>query len=734
MSTTLAYICAILFWTALSSAVPHAENVPSYETSKRQTIPSTWTCGDDHYNSGDECHCNCGAYDPDCDSSSTVVGCSAGDSCNSNALCVPQEWTCDPSYYQDGAYCDCGCGAVDPDCEMIHLPEGTDPAYFTFCADESEPDAGNAWICQIGECVQIATPPSTFTCNWNYYPDNRCFCGCGDEDCADTSAEVVGCPAGQPCTADGNTCVSPVPASWQCNPVTYDDGEYCDCNCGAYDPDCDDRNSILYNCPNHQYYCDNTGTCIANGTASNVPPEWTCDYQYYDGNDGCDCNCGAYDPDCSDSNAELYGCQQGEYCYTDGTCLHPDWNCDPAAYGKNEICECNCGVSDPDCFENGTASSNPVANCGGDEICVDGVCYDPQSGGTIPGWTCDPASFNANDGCNCNCGARDPDCDKTSAQADYVICQDGDVISNSTYFYCYSTSQVDRCVHDFWTCDPLAYNNDDLVCDCECGIDDPDCMDAGIPEITGCPDGQGEAVCPYGYCEQRQAPPEWTCNPNWYYAIDYCHCNCGAYDPDCQFPELEVVGCNGTDTCSADGECVPAQPPTTQPLTTQALTTQALTTQALTTHALTTHAAAPVTTKPVTTKPVTTKPLTTKPVTTKPLTTKAVTTKPLTTHAAAPVTTHAAAPVTTHAAAPVTTHAGTSPCGVGPAFTQQCCSASSYSGSSGYICNGNGSGFYYCLSGPFAPQSAHFACPAGTSCRCAPGVECSNGGTVSPCT
>ena len=29
-------------------------------------IPTTWTCKPEQYGKGDGCHCNCGAFDPDC--------------------------------------------------------------------------------------------------------------------------------------------------------------------------------------------------------------------------------------------------------------------------------------------------------------------------------------------------------------------------------------------------------------------------------------------------------------------------------------------------------------------------------------------------------------------------------------------------------------------------------------------------------------------------------------------
>jgi len=51
----------------------------------------------------------------------------------------------------------------------------------------------------------------------------------------------------------------------------------------------------------------------------------------------------------------------------------------------------------------------------------------------------------------------------------------------------------------------------------------------------------------------------------------------------------------------------------------------------------------------------------------------------------------------------------------------------------GYFCGTNKGGFYTCMNGAWAALSSWQSCPAGTSCWCDYGVECSNGGTESPC-
>jgi len=164
---------------------------------------------------------------------------------------------------------------------------------------------------------------------------------------------------------------------------------------------------------------------------------------------------------------------------------------------------------------------------------------------------------------------------------------------------------------------------------------------------------------------------------------------------------------------------------TTGPISTGALSTGALTTGELTTGALTTGA---LTTGALTTGQITTGALTTGALTTGALTTGAITTGAITTRAitTGPITTRAA---TTRAA---TTRALTT-VGLTTGSVESICSHYSFTGQSGYFCNPQHNGFYYCLHGELSSQSTFMVCPEGTSCSCAEGVECSNNRHQSPC-
>lgn len=115
--------------------------------------------------------------------------------------------------------------------------------------------------------------------------------------------------------------------------------------------------------------------------AATVPPEWTCDPDYYDTDDGCDCGCGALDPDCEDGTVDSCddcndedACSDSEDCSdinpTENWLCRPsvpaEWTCDPDYYGTDDGCDCGCGTLDPDCT-NATVGS--CEYCGEDGAC-----------------------------------------------------------------------------------------------------------------------------------------------------------------------------------------------------------------------------------------------------------------------------------------------------------------------------------------------------------------------------
>lgn len=148
-----------------------------------------------------------------------------------------------------------------------------------------------------------------------------------------------------------------------------------------------------------------------------LPASWSCNPAYYGTSDGCDCACGAYDPDCDSGNQQLYNCSEGESCNEEGLCVSPPpqlpeepssegWTCNVDYYGTADGCDCNCGVPDPDCDITG----QQLYGCMAGETCSDaGACVAEEP---VSAWACDPSYYDASDGCDCACGEVDPDCNK----------------------------------------------------------------------------------------------------------------------------------------------------------------------------------------------------------------------------------------------------------------------------------------------------------------------------------
>eukprot|EP00732_Lithocolla_globosa_P002429 Lithocolla_globosa_v1_NODE_1584_length_2467_cov_5.572139.p1 type:complete len:763 gc:universal NODE_1584_length_2467_cov_5.572139:2427-139(-) len=224
---------------------------------------------------------------------------------------------------------------------------------------------------------------------------------------------------------------------WTCEPCYYDHDDGCDCECGIIDPDCTPDADI--------FGCDPTTSCFdgvclvpSEGTTKmdenekkqfsqlphhhhqsspntnpttekksqqkpssshqqqqtrdhiTVPSNFTCPSSYYHSQDGCDCNCGVFDPDCSDPLAQIYGCfGENIYCTFDGMCspipedqpsIPAEWQCDSSTYSSQDGCDCNCGVRDPDCDLSDTQYFVPLVGCpvSGSTCNAEGVCQLPE--------------------------------------------------------------------------------------------------------------------------------------------------------------------------------------------------------------------------------------------------------------------------------------------------------------------------------------------------------------------
>lgn len=139
-------------------------------------------------------------------------------------------------------------------------------------------------------------------------PDDCGAASCGDGVC-DLSEDEVSCP--DDC---GGVGPSGPPAGWTCPSGWWDAREGCDCGCGARDPDCDVPGQRVFHCGEGET-CDAAGQCTAGEGM------WFCPASYYGTSDGCDCECGAYDPDCDDASQSVLNCPDGYSCGSGGRCV-----------------------------------------------------------------------------------------------------------------------------------------------------------------------------------------------------------------------------------------------------------------------------------------------------------------------------------------------------------------------------------------------------------------------------
>ena len=104
------------------------------------------------------------------------------------------------------------------------------------------------------------------------------------------------------------------------------------------------------------------------------PDEWTCGINK---KEFCDCGCGAYDPDCyayykSSVGYALYPstCKEGTVCSVE-TAKCEKWTCDPVDYNRpySSICDCNCGMWDPNCEDSPSYYYIKGCNYSTKEIC-----------------------------------------------------------------------------------------------------------------------------------------------------------------------------------------------------------------------------------------------------------------------------------------------------------------------------------------------------------------------------
>lgn len=118
-------------------------------------------------------------------------------------------------------------------------------------------------------------------CDWaDTCTNNVCVCSpyCGSRDCGDDGCggSCGMCGTNETCSSSGHCTYSgggtSPPATWHCNAAYWDAGDGCDCDCGALDPDCGQAGQQLEGCTGlSSPTCDSQGLCTGGGACNAIP-------------------------------------------------------------------------------------------------------------------------------------------------------------------------------------------------------------------------------------------------------------------------------------------------------------------------------------------------------------------------------------------------------------------------------------------------------------------------------
>lgn len=270
--------------------------------------------------------------------------------------------------------------------------------------------------CIVLERIEVDTtfPPPGWTCSLDRMGDGEtCDCRCGtfDPDCFE-DLPITGCMSGQLCLPELAGGMAVGRCTDDCD---RDEGRMCPAGGVCVDDWADDvctadlervdRLAQLGDvCRPEARWCAVLGAAPGPGVA-----EGYCDLER--GDRICRPRCHV-DGDCDEAAAEvctLVGATSdgmgGEEPF--GFCaprFGVGWTCAPAAWEDGTTCDCDCGARDPDCY----LDSNPVAGCEAGERCVsDGTCATPPGNDTCA--TALPLSTGTTTGT------------LTAASSDYVV-------------------------------------------------------------------------------------------------------------------------------------------------------------------------------------------------------------------------------------------------------------------------------------------------------------------------
>jgi hypothetical protein len=174
-----------------------------------------------------------------------------------NKLEIPSTWTCKLEQYASGDGCQCNCGVFDPDCNPFEAVSINCPNYDDICI----PGPLNQPICALRhevlsdrKLIQIQLGVAVH--HPQYYFSNE--------------TDIDGAPWGNYTSVYTR---SVVPTTWTCNPLFYGSKDGCDCECGAWDPDCETTTYLQ-----KVFNCDTTNNEVRCVMSRNTPSTPVCLY------------------------------------------------------------------------------------------------------------------------------------------------------------------------------------------------------------------------------------------------------------------------------------------------------------------------------------------------------------------------------------------------------------------------------------------------------------------------
>ncbi len=228
----------------------------------------------------------------------------------------------------------------------------------------------------VGPSLCIASPGADWTCTYYEASSEECDCGCGMQDPACADGTSASCDAISGCFPEGVESLADITTVPDASENSVCVANQCGDGFAVESEVCDDGNTVDGD------GCSADCTTVEDGFACNgvivqeciqLPAEWTCDGSFYGVDDGCDCGCGAVDPDCAD--ATRASCEFINGCFPD------------------------------DLPEDATpADVNSIPDMNDNSMCVDNTCGD---GFAVGADACDDGNTTDGDGCSATCTVED---------------------------------------------------------------------------------------------------------------------------------------------------------------------------------------------------------------------------------------------------------------------------------------------------------------------------------------